>query len=672
MVTDLQILDTTLRDGSYSVDFQFTADDTALIASALDSAGVRMIEVGHGLGLGASRAGKGEAAASDEDYVRSAVCVVSSARIGCFFIPGIGTKDDLVRAADNGLGFVRIGTDVIQSEGARPYVELSKRLGLRVSCNFMKSYTVSPEEFAVRAAHAREFGADVVCLVDSAGGMLPQEVRRYTEAALARTSVEMGFHGHDNLCLAMANTLEAFNAGARVLDASLQGIGRSEGNCVTEVLTIILQKRGLLEEMDVNGLLDIGEAFIAPLTHAGRRTALGITSGRARFHSSFLSTVMEVAARFGLDARRLILSLGEAGQLRVSRELLEEHARRLTEEPKAPARHVTLGPCVRPASQTLDAQVADLSRRLRAESRKSGLPSVLNVVVSEYEPTHVSPAVETAYGCVISNVMLADQELLTLVLRTCDGGVDYVLLDAAGSSVEGRLPSRTHILLYSDTAMWARAVTTHLVSLTEARLAHRTVLVIGVLPLVCRVAMTLSELGVSVVAPEGCGIQASEAVGDISIGPIEKLAPKADFVVALSPRKVCVDVPLVDAMRTDARLFDGGIGSLEPEAVARAEQRGIQVLRVDMRPTLASTALELIGMKRIVEQHMGRERWNGVPVVAGGLIGRAGDVVVDSVTCPNRVIGIADGRGGILPPDLNDADVRTVREIIALRLLKGR
>jgi len=94
-------------------------------------------------------------------------------------------------------------------------------------------------------------------------------------------------------------------------------------------------------------------------------------------------------------------------------------------------------------------------------------------------------------------------------------------------------------------------------------------------------------------------------------------------------------------------------------------------VRVDMRPSLAASALELIGMRKLVEQHMGREAWDGVSVVAGGLIGRKGDVIVDSVRHPTRVIGIADGKGGILGAPSNDPRVQRVRRAIAQKRLKG-
>ena len=125
------IMEVTLRDGSYLIDFQFTAEDTANIASALEAIGFRWIEVGHGLGLNASRAGKGTAAASDEEYLAAAAQTLKAAKWGTFFIPGIGREEDLRIAARYGMSFVRIGTNVTEAVLAEPYIALAKELGFR-------------------------------------------------------------------------------------------------------------------------------------------------------------------------------------------------------------------------------------------------------------------------------------------------------------------------------------------------------------------------------------------------------------------------------------------------------------------------------------------------------------------------------------------------------------
>src|SRR2546430_4091908 len=176
---NLQILECTLRDGSYVIDFQFTMRDTALIAAALENAGFNLIEIGHGVGMNASRAGKGVAAATDEEYMQVAATTLRRAKWGMFFIPGIGRHEDLDLAAAYKMDFVRIGTNATEVENARDYIEHAKKLGMHVSANLMKSYVLPPKELAAQAKLSEKFGADMICLVDSAGCMLPDDIQNY-------------------------------------------------------------------------------------------------------------------------------------------------------------------------------------------------------------------------------------------------------------------------------------------------------------------------------------------------------------------------------------------------------------------------------------------------------------------------------------------------------------
>lgn len=653
----LEILDTTLRDGSYVIDFQFTAEDTALIASTLESAGVPLIEIGHGLGLGAARAGKGEQAATDEDYLRAAAAALKTSRFGAFFIPGIGTETDLERAADCGAHFIRIGANVTELAQARPFIQKARDLGLAVSCNLMKSYAVPPQTFGDYGQMAEDFGAHVLCLVDSAGGMLPDDVRAYLEAARQRCALRLGFHGHNNLSMAVANALAAYDAGATVLDASLQGMGRSEGNAVTEILVAILQKRGLLTEIDVNALLDASGAFIRPLLHNKGYSGLGITSGRAKFHSSFLGRVLATAREFGVDPRDLILRVSEHDVVDSPQDLVVRLAREMAEAPPRARVRFAMPETGAPPEAAFEDQVRARAVELREKSRKYALPAVLNIVLGPFEDTHVSPFVETGFGCALSNVMVRDAERLAGALAQADGLVDYLLVDPGDALDALDTPRKSVVLPYSDTAMWARATVTHLARLLGGHLRGRVLALSGTPRLAAPAAVLFEEHG----ARARRGVEAE----------LLNQAPEFDAVVVLSPRMPCIGEDFVRVMRPGAVLFDGGIGGLEAGTIPAAESRGVRVVRVDMRPTLAATALELINMKRIVEENMGRATWDGVPVVAGGLIGDEGAVIVDNITRPARVIGIADGKGGIREITGNEESVRKVSNIIAARRLEA-
>ncbi len=326
------LMDTTLRDGSYAVDFQFSADDTGSLVAALDTAGIRYIEVGHGLGLGAYRKQGGMQGATDEAYLDAARTAVQDAKFGAFFVSGIGTRDDLVKAASLGADFIRIGSELKDLPAAAVAIEKAKSLGLMVFCNLMKSYAVPAAEFSSYARTAERLGADAVYVVDSAGAMLPEEVGEYVQRATDACTIPVGFHGHDNLSLAVANSLVAFAAGATFVDGTLMGIGRSEGNAVLEILAAVLQKQGMLRGVDINALLDASEEHISSLMHGPRHTALGIAAGRAQFHSSHLGSVLAAARTHDIDPRDLMLRLAKYDVVQPSQELIECVARDLARE----------------------------------------------------------------------------------------------------------------------------------------------------------------------------------------------------------------------------------------------------------------------------------------------------------------------------------------------------
>ena len=158
----VEILECTLRDGSYAVDFKFTENDTLILAGVLGRLGFRWIEVGHGVGLGAAQAGKGTMPTSDERLIEAAKRAAPNAQIGCFFIPGIGTADQLKSARAAGLDFVRIGYNAPEIEDAFPYLTLAKELGLKPCLNFMKTYGISPDAFGEKARAGAAAGAEVV------------------------------------------------------------------------------------------------------------------------------------------------------------------------------------------------------------------------------------------------------------------------------------------------------------------------------------------------------------------------------------------------------------------------------------------------------------------------------------------------------------------------------
>jgi 4-hydroxy-2-oxovalerate aldolase len=325
-MTRPRILDTTLRDGSYVINFQFTARDTAIIAEKLDEAGFEFIEVGHGVGLGASEAGHGQAAETDEGYMKAAGEAVKRGKWGMFCIPGIARLDHVDRAADHGMKFIRIGTDVADVPQSQPFIERAKRHGMYVCANYMKSYASDPKDFAQKALLSEKYGVDVVYIVDSAGGFLTRDIDGYFNAVRDVSAIAVGFHGHDNLGLGVANAVRAVELGASIIDTSLQGMGRSAGNTSTELFIAVMERMGIQLGFDLLRVMDIGEKYVRPLNRRDGLNSIDMISGFAQFHSSYMGVIREFSSKYGVDPRKLIVTLCQRDRVNAPRDLVESLA----------------------------------------------------------------------------------------------------------------------------------------------------------------------------------------------------------------------------------------------------------------------------------------------------------------------------------------------------------
>jgi 4-hydroxy 2-oxovalerate aldolase len=331
MTQQVTILDCTLRDGSYVVHQQFTAADTARICAALEAGGVREIEIGHGFGLGASGPRLGVAAASDEEHLAAAARTLRKAHFGTFYIPGIASTAQLDMAREHGMQFVRVGTNVHQYQAARPHIEHARRIGLKVSYNAMKSYLASPPDLLAAMRDTVSWGAQAAYVVDSAGALIPPEVKAYMRPLVGELEVPIGFHAHNNLMLANANCLAAWEEGATLFDGTLQGIGRSGGNAQTEILALMFEKMKVKTGLDVRHLLEAGERLIRPLMGAdgGGATSLNVVIGMAGFHSTYLDRVNAAAERLGVDLKDLIVAVCELDRVDPSPAVIEQAAAKL-------------------------------------------------------------------------------------------------------------------------------------------------------------------------------------------------------------------------------------------------------------------------------------------------------------------------------------------------------
>lgn len=331
----MKILDTTIRDGSYAIDFKFTCGDVKNIVSKSVKLGIEYIEICHGMGLNASSPERGISICTDEEYIKAAKKVSQGAYIGAFCIPGIARLKDLQMAKSQGLDFIRIGVNADQIEKAKDYIIESKKIGLITMVNFMKTYVVTPEEFAKSTEAAATYGADYVYIVDSAGCMVPEQISKYYQAVKEKKlNIKLGFHGHNNLGMAVWNSIHCIKLGFDLIDCSYQGLGRSLGNASTEMLVMAVEKMFGKEMLDIDipRLLEYGYVLLKDITNKALHNPLDLICGYTGFHSSYLKDIYRCCCEFNVDPLRLIIAYCELNTSELDYNLLCDVAQKLPKD----------------------------------------------------------------------------------------------------------------------------------------------------------------------------------------------------------------------------------------------------------------------------------------------------------------------------------------------------
>lgn len=328
----IHIIENTLRDGSYVIDFQFTKEQTQKVVSGLEHLGFEYIEVGHGLGLGAYKNPEcGLSAEDDEVYIQTAREAAKNAKIVSFFIPGIGSLEDIKIAKLNGLDFIRCGININEFQNLRPYAEEAKKQGLILAINLMKSYAVKAYEFS-KIVHEIDSWklADVIYLVDSAGCMFPNEIAEYIDRSRQNVTTPLGFHGHNNLSMGIANSIQAIQSGATFIDTCVRGMGRSAGNAQTEIFIWALKKLGIDIGVDIYDLYQFADETLVPMM----KKPQGLSSdeihiGASKFHSSYMPFVNEAVEKFNVNKAKLMKQVSDINCLNPTAKLFNDIAIKL-------------------------------------------------------------------------------------------------------------------------------------------------------------------------------------------------------------------------------------------------------------------------------------------------------------------------------------------------------
>jgi len=318
-----------LRDGMHAKRHQISLEQMVDVATGLDEAGMPLIEVTHGDGLGGSSVNYGFPAHSDEAYLSAVIPKMKNAKVSALLLPGIGTVDHLRMAKDLGVNTIRVATHCSEADVSEQHIGLAAKLGMDTVGFLMMAHMASPEKIVEQARLMESYGANCIYCTDSAGYMLPDEIT--TKIGLLRAELnpntEIGFHGHHNMGMAIANSLAAIDAGAVRIDGSVAGLGAGAGNTPLEVLVAVLDRMGASHGIDLYKIMDVAEDLVVPLMDQPIRVDRdALTLGYAGVYSSFLLFAQRAEAKYGIMARDLLVELGRRGTVGGQEDMIEDLA----------------------------------------------------------------------------------------------------------------------------------------------------------------------------------------------------------------------------------------------------------------------------------------------------------------------------------------------------------
>lgn len=628
----IEILDCTLRDGSYPINYSYTLDDTENICRILEQSGVLNIEVGHGLGLGAAEKGYGKSAFNDLEYIEAAVNAIEFSHVGVFAIPGIAEESHVVDAYKAGIKFIRVGTDVDKIAQARELIEMANSLSLNVSLNVMKSYARSKEELLSHILNLKDLKIDTISIVDSAGTMIPEEVEKYVKFLVDNVENKVGFHGHNNLQLAIANSLAAANSGASVIDATLRGIGRSSGNAQIEVLVPILNRLGYVSGVDYLPLSEFSDLFYAPPYPDYGVSGIELACGVSGFHSSFLPKVISEANSYRVDAINLIDKVASIDRVNLNLETLRNSALDLPRKNTKLFKDFSF-------NVTRYTNVQDYAKEISLQADKFSMASILTFSPSDSETTYIS-GITRQGNFIIGHIEISEFD--SKFLENQD--LRYIQKIGFDEKLSALNIRGNNIFLYNEDRI---------------------------------VSLLLSEILTNIKFKEG-----NVPVEVIGNKGVELLEPSINFKFN-SVGSVAPVIIVSSRLRQEdeLRLWNRGstrIIFLHSRYVPAniMFSKGLEIYTLDYREffdlniiALARHSLDVGGS--------GISEMGGVMTVSGGLIAPRGTIVLDNSSNPERILGVASGFGSLLPVDASkefEADIEIVHSMLLesrLRLIRS-
>jgi 4-hydroxy 2-oxovalerate aldolase len=334
MTNRIIISDPTLRDGNHAISHALTAAQIAAYASAAEAAQIPIVEVGHGNGLGASSLQVGLAATEDSEMLKAARENLRNSKLGVHVIPGFGTiKKDIAAAIDLGVDVFRIASHCTEADTTKQHIEYLRSRDKETFGVLMMTHMASRETLRDECLKLQSYGAQAVILMDSAGAYVPDEVTERVGELKDNLQIPIGFHAHNNLGLAIANSIAAVRAGATILDGTARGFGAGAGNAQLEVMIAVLERLGYSTGVNLYKVLDasdLAEQVLMP--YAPTIKPMSIVSGLAGVFSGFVKHVERIAREYCVDPRDVLFELGRRNTVAGQEDFILQVAMQLAEK----------------------------------------------------------------------------------------------------------------------------------------------------------------------------------------------------------------------------------------------------------------------------------------------------------------------------------------------------
>ncbi len=325
----ITVHDMTLRDGMHPKRHLMSLEQMKSIAQGLDDAGIPLIEVTHGDGLGGSSVNYGFPAHTDEEYLGTVIPLMQQAKVSALLLPGIGTVDHLKMARELGVHTIRVATHCTEADVSEQHITMARKMEMDTVGFLMMAHMASPEKLVEQAKLMEGYGANCIYVTDSAGHLLPDGVKARIDAVrqALKPETELGFHGHHNLAMGVANSLAAVEAGANRIDAAAAGLGAGAGNTPMEVFISVCDLMGIQTGVDVYKIQDVAEDLVVPIMDFPIRIDRdALTLGYAGVYGSFLLFAKRAEKKYGVPARDLLVELGRRGMVGGQEDMIEDTA----------------------------------------------------------------------------------------------------------------------------------------------------------------------------------------------------------------------------------------------------------------------------------------------------------------------------------------------------------